>query len=119
MIEKTESSKKWVLRFRANDKSFEKIIDNRKTVETRAATDKYKKVKVGDRLVIVCGKNRLEKEVKKVEHFKSIEAMIKKIPFRKVMPSVSSVAEMKKVYEGYTGYKEKLKKFGLVAWTLK
>ena len=117
---KAESSKKWVIRFRVKDgRNFDEIASGTKAIETRAATAKYKKVRVGDTLVIVCGKHRLDKKVKKVEHFKSIDAMIKKIPFRKVMPSVASVTEMKKVYASYSGYKEKLDKLGIVAWALK
>jgi ASC-1-like (ASCH) protein len=115
-----ESSKKWVIRFRTVDKkNFDEITSRLKLIETRAATENYRRIKKGDTLTIVCGKNRIEREIKKVEFFKNIDAMIRKIPYRKVMPSVASIAEMKKIYKSYSGYKEKLKSFGIVAWTLK
>jgi ASC-1-like (ASCH) protein len=56
--------------------------------------------------------------VKRVRIFKNIGAMAKAIPYRKIMPSVDSIAELKKAYSGYPGYTEKLKQCGVVAWNL-
>jgi ASC-1-like (ASCH) protein len=42
--------------------------------------------------------------------------MAKEIPYTKIMPSVGSIAEMRKVYHGYPGYREKLEKYGVVAF---
>lgn len=112
-------AKTYTLRFRAVDRrNFLEIKDGLKTVETRAATSKYKDVQKGDTLVFVCGKERMEKVVKKTAHFQSILAMTKAIPFKKVMPSVASVAEMAKIYKTYTGYEEKIKEFGIIAMYL-
>ena len=114
-----EGNKKWTLLFRAADKrNFLEIKNGTKVVETRAATPKYREVKKGDILVIVCGKDRLEKKVKRVRVFPSIGAMTKTISYKKIMPSVSSVAEMRKVYYGYSGYREKLKKYGVIAFEI-
>lgn len=108
--------KKIILRFRTVDKnSFKEIKDGLKTVETRAATKRYKDIKKGDLLVITCGKNRVVRKVKRVYRFKSIESMIRAIPFKKIMPSVHSITEMCKVYYSYPGYKEKIRYFGLIA----
>lgn len=111
--------KKWTLRFRAIDKdNFLEIKNGLKVVETRAATPKYRNIKKGDTLIIVCGKARLRKEVKRVHVFKTIGAMGKTIPYRKIMPSVKSLDEMRQAYYCYSGYREKLKKHGVIAFEL-
>jgi ASC-1-like (ASCH) protein len=111
--------KKFILKFNVVDKNnFLEIKDGLKVVETRAATPKYCEVKKGDTLVIVCGKNRLEKKVKRVRIFKSIGAMVKVIPRQKIMPSVESMPEMRQIYYGYPNYREKLKKYGVIAFDI-
>lgn len=111
--------KTWTLRFRAVDeKIFNEIRDGSKSVETRAATIKYKPIEVGDVLLFVCGKKRLSKKITKKNHFSSIDFMIKKIPYKKIMPSIKSVQEMKKVYSSYSGYDEKIQEFGIFAFEL-
>jgi ASC-1-like (ASCH) protein len=46
--------KKWVLRIRQNDMGiFEAIVSGKKQVETRAATERYGKVRVGDCLIFL------------------------------------------------------------------
>jgi len=112
--------KKLILRFRAVDiDGFNEIKNGLKTVETRAATPRYKDLQKGDILVIVCGNERIAKEIKRTRHFKTIEEMLKSISLKKIMPSVKSVADARKIYYGYAGYKEKIKKFGLMAFELK
>ncbi|MDB5194669.1 MAG: hypothetical protein JWN50_683 [Parcubacteria group bacterium] len=109
--------RKWIIRFRARDKfNFDEVVEDLKKVETRAATDKYRKITKGDILVFVCGKNRLEKKIKKVELFKTLDAMYRKINYKKIMPSQPSAAAAKRVNESYPGYKEKLKAFGVIAY---
>jgi len=111
--------KTWTLRFRAVDKNnFIEIKNGLKSVETRAATPKYRAIQKGDVLLIVCGEARTRKRVRRVRVFRSIGAMTKAIPYKKIMPSVGSMAEMRKVYYGYPGYKEKLKKHGVIAFEL-
>lgn len=64
---------KYTLRFRAiNKDTFLNIKSGKKTVETRAATERYRDIKDGDLLVLVCGENRFEKRIKKVRKFKTI-----------------------------------------------
>ena len=111
--------RKITLRFSAVDKDdFKEIKDGLKTVETRAATTRYKDIQKGDILVMVCGKQKIIKQTKRVRHFKTIESMLKAIPLKKIMPSIKSVADARKVYYGYQGYKEKIKEFGLMALEL-
>jgi ASC-1-like (ASCH) protein len=109
--------KKHTLRFRTVDRvDFDTLVDGRKTVETRAATDKYKKIQVGDVLVIKCGDEVIEKAVKKVEIFTGIDELVSAVGLHNIMPLVKDLAEAKKVWYSYPGYKEKIEKHGLVAW---
>lgn len=111
--------RKWVIRFRVVDRdNFDEVAQGKKKVETRAATEKYRKIAKGDTLVFVCGQERLEKQVKKVEIYRSLDAMFKRIPYKRIMPDEESIAGCKKVYLSYPGYKEKLKTFGVIAYYL-
>jgi ASC-1-like (ASCH) protein len=86
--------KKHVLRFRSVDRNnFNEIKNGVKTVETRAASARYQDIQKGDELIIVCGKERIAKKVKRARHFKSIGSMFKTIPLKKIMPWVKSVAD--------------------------
>jgi len=111
---------KYTLRFRAVNKDiFLDIKSGKKTVETRAATEKYRNIKDGDLIVLVCGKDRFGKTVKKARIFKTIGALVKTHPIKKIMPDISSEKELRKAYYSYSNYKEKIKKFGLIALELK
>ncbi len=111
--------KTWTLKLRQTDKAmFDEMKAGLKTVETRAASFKHKNIQAGDILVFTCGKERLSKQVVKRQHFPSIDAMVKAIPFNKIMPGVKSVDEMKKVYSSYPDYDEKIKEFGILALEL-
>ncbi len=106
----------WTLRFRVIDRdNFNEIKYGLKTVETRANTERYANVKTRDILLFVCGKDRLRKKIRRVRRFKTIAAMTRAISYKKIMPSVSSIRGMREVYYGYPNYKEKIKKFGIVA----
>lgn len=115
-IKSVMGSKTYILRFRQSDKDiFEDILGGRKIVETRAATSRFKNIKAGDVLVFVCGKERFEKKVKKSVIFKNISAMLEKYKIKDIMPRLSTREELEKAYYGFSGYKEKIKKFGLIA----
>ena len=112
--------KNWTLHFRQVDhKNFDEVANGTKSIETRAATIKYLPIEVGDTLTFVCGKDRLVKKVMKKYHWPSIEVMTMEIPFRRIMPSIASVDEMKKIYGSYPGYIEKIKEFGILGFELK
>ena len=112
--------KSYTLRFREQDKDmFEAIRNGRKIIETRAASPKYQGIRAGDQLILVCGKEKFEKNVGRVDHFKTIEDLFNKIELSKVMPNVSSVADATKAYYAYPGYKEKINQYGLLAFYLK
>lgn len=97
---------------------FEAIKDGTKTIETRAASDKYKKVESGDVLNFVCGKDNLEKIVKSVKLFKTVEELTEKFHFKSVVPFATSAEEVKNIIFGFPGNEEKINKFGLIAFEL-
>ena len=108
--------KKHILRFRKTDKGiFDNIKKGLKTIETRVATTKFCNIKNEDILVFLCDGKKFTKEVIEVKHFQSIKKMAKDLDIKKIMPQISSLKEMKAVYYCFPGYKEKIKKFGLVA----
>lgn len=111
---------KYTLRFRAVNKDiFLDIKSGKKTVETRATTERYRHIMARDMVILVCGKERFEKKVKKTKIFKSIKSLIKIYPIKKIMPNISSEKELQTAYYSYLNYKEKIKKFGLIALELK
>jgi len=112
--------KKIKLRFREADRDiFEAIKDSRKTVETRAATERYYKIKVGDILVLSCGKNKFKKKIFKVRIFKTISGLLKRYKVRQINPYLKTLKELEEMYYRFPGYKEKIKKSGLIAMELK
>lgn len=76
--------KNYTIRFRIIDKqNFKDIQKKRKTIETRAGSERFRTVATGDTLTIVCGKERIIKTVKKAHHFKTLGATIKALPITK------------------------------------
>ena len=111
--------KSYTLRFRAADKAiFEEMKSGLKAIETRAATVRYKPIEAGDILVCVCGKDRFSKRVARKRHFPSLDALMKEIDFKKIMPSFASMDEVKKAYSSYPGYEMKIKECGIFAFDL-
>lgn len=111
--------KTWTLKFRAQDKdNFDEVRSGIKEYETRAGTIKYQPIAVGDTLTFVCGEEKFSKKITERHHWPSVDVMVKEIPFKKIMPFVSSVEEMKKVYAAYPDYEEKIKEFGLLGFKL-
>ena len=109
----------WTLRFRVVDKdNFDEVRNGLKHIETRAGTPKYQDIAVGDTLTFVCGPERLVKRVVKKYHWPSVDAMVEEVDFKKVMPSVGSIEEMKKVYSSYPDYDEKIREYGLLGFEL-
>jgi len=110
---------KYTLRLKATDRqTFLAIKLGIKSVETRAASKRYKDIEVGDMLVLVCGKDKIEKVVKKTKIFKTIKSLVAVYPVKKIMPELSSEKDLEKMYYSYPSYKEKIKKYGLIALEL-
>lgn len=107
------------IRFREiNRDTFNAIRTGRKKIETRAGTVRYKNIKAGEVITLVCGKNSFEKKIKKAEHFRTISAMLKKHKFSDIDPKAKTEKEMRAMYLSYPNYIEKIKKHGIVAWKL-
>lgn len=108
------------LRFRkVNRDIFDAIWDGRKIVETRAATERYRKIKKGDCVVLVCGKDKFEKQVTASCIFKNVAALLKKYKIGQINPNMKTEDELRKLWYSFPGYKEKISKHGLIAMELK
>ncbi len=108
-----------VLKFRKENKDiFDAILNGVKKIETRAGTAKYEKVKVRESIVFSCGKERFKKKVLSVEKFKTIEALVKKYKPLTINPNCKTLKELTAMYMSFPNYKEKIKKYGLLAFEL-
>jgi ASC-1-like (ASCH) protein len=102
--------------FRREDRAiFEHVKTGVKSVETRAATKKYSSLLPGDVCLMVCGRERVEKTIHRVRTFRTIDALFRAYPIKKVMPWVRTIREAKRVYDGFPGYREKIAEFGIIA----
>ncbi|TSC69468.1 MAG: hypothetical protein G01um101456_149 [Parcubacteria group bacterium Gr01-1014_56] len=108
-----------VLEFREVDREgFEDVRSGLKVIETRAAKSKYQIITEGDNLEFVCGDDTFTKKVLKKYYWPSIDAMLAEIPFKKIMPRIESVEEMKKIYASYPNYDKEIPQFGLLGFEL-
>ena len=111
--------KRHTLRFRAVDRAtFDDIRDGRKRVETRAATVKYRGIDPGDTVVFVCKKDRFERVVASVEHFASVDDMLKKYSVDDINARAVDRNGLIRMYHGFPGYEEKMREHGIIALTL-
>lgn len=101
-----------------NEDTFHAIKTGKKKIETRAATDKYIIVKRGDILKFACGKSSFEKKVRKIEHFSSLDSLFKKYKPSQINPKFKTKKEAVRKYHSFPNYKQKIKHFGIMAFTL-
>lgn len=114
------ASKIYTLRFRAGDKEiFDAIKDGKKKVETRAATEKYQVISAGDTLRFVCGNSEFQKRIIATKKFNSIKSLLDEYKPEDINPNIKTAEELEKMYYGFSGYREKIEKYGLIAWELK
>ena len=107
------------LRFRVTDRDiFEAVRSGAKTVETRAATVKYMDIAAGDELVFRCGRDSFRKKVARVRQFGTITGLLRRYRPRQIHPAAATAADLKAMYAGFPGYREKIRKFGLMAMEL-
>jgi ASC-1-like (ASCH) protein len=105
--------------FREVDRGkYNEVVQGLKTIETRAATIKFKDITVGDKLKFVCGKDAFEKSITGVKHYSSIDEMLAELPYKKILPSAKNRADVYKIYWGFPGYKAKIEKYGLMVFKL-
>lgn len=119
---KYKTVKKHVLHFNRSNKnsvySFLYIKNGSKKVETRAGTEKFRKMKAGEMLVFVCGGKKVERKIYNVRMFKSVYGMLKVYKVKDILPNLSTKKELEAVYDSFTGYKDKIKKFGIIAFEI-
>jgi len=107
------------LRIREVDRDiFDALRSGEKRVETRAATDRYRDIASGDKVLFVCGRDSFSKKVKSARLFRSVPALLRLHRARDINPNVRTAAGLKAMYESFPGYKEKIRKFGLIALEL-
>ncbi|MDO8504099.1 MAG: hypothetical protein Q7S60_05455 [bacterium] len=112
--------KTWTIRFRRKDKEiFDLVRNGAKDIETRAATPKYQKIKVGDNLVFSCGGEKFTKKVYRVAHYRTLAELFKNEELIRIMPWVNSKEEAERIIFSFSGYEGKIEKFGIVAWEFK
>ncbi|MFA6603713.1 MAG: ASCH domain-containing protein [Patescibacteria group bacterium] len=113
------AGKTYRLRFREIDRDiFDSVRSGEKTVETRAATERYRDIAGGDQILFVCGRDSFAKIVKSARIFRSLPALLRRYRVRDINPDVRTAAALKAMYESFPGYREKIKKFGLIALEL-
>jgi len=109
-----------VLRFRAvNRDIFLAIQRGKKKVETRAATTRYRNIKVGDRAVFVCGKSKFTRSVKNVRVFRTIRGLLRVYKPSAINPTCRTAKELATMYFSFPGYRAKLKKHGIISFELR
>ena len=112
----------YTLLFNKNNKnsisSFVAIRAGIKKIETRSPGVRYRNIKEGDKLEFRCGGEKFLKKIKKVQKFNTIDEMLKVYKVKDIMPNLSTKAEIEEVYYSYPNYKEKIKKYGLIAMEL-
>lgn len=107
-----------ILEFFEKDKiSFDCIRDGTKTIETRAWSEKYSLVQVGYTLEFVCAGERFTKQVAKIYHWPSVEAMASK-KLKEVVPWLETPEQAKKLIYSFPRYKEKIEAHGLLGFEL-
>ena len=109
-----------ILRFRKKDKdTFLAIARGEKSVETRAATKRYVGFVEGDTLTFVCGTLRTTKTILRKKHFKTLAALFRAYAPGRIMPGIKNERELRKMYYSFPQYREKLRRYGVIAWELK
>lgn len=118
-MQKKQKTKIYTLRFaKINKPTWQYIKTGKKDVETRAGSQRYLSIQKGDSLVMSCDGKKFKKEVKKVTHFKTIRALVKKYKLGRINPGVTTLKEMEEIYYSYPGYREKIKTFGILAFEI-
>lgn len=111
--------KNHILIMREVDRSiFNDVLDGSKTIETRAATDKYRSVQAGDTITFKCGDDRVIKTVSASQHFDTLEELFDHISMAKILPAAKTIDDARKIYYSFPGYEEKLAKHGIMAFIL-
>lgn len=115
----SKKSRSHTLPFAKDNLNTWKLIKNgKKKIETRAGGPKYIGIQAGDTLVFSCLGKKFKKQVKKVSHFKTLAALTKAYKVTDINPTIKTVKELQAMYDSFSGYKERLREFGILAFEL-
>lgn len=103
------------LRFREiNRDIFEAIKNGKKKIETRAATVRFRRIKKGDYILLICAKEKFIRQVKNVQIAKNIDELISKHKIQDINPGFTNKEQLRKLYYSFPDYEHKIEKFGMV-----
>lgn len=111
--------KSWVLRIRKTDRViFDRIKNGEKTIETRPmnpleSSKYYGKMEAGDKLVILCDGQRLEKTVKATRIYVDFEKYLDTEDLENILGEGTTKEDARKVH--YSFGKERLNDYGIIA----
>ena len=71
------------------------------------------------RLQFVCGSKKTKKTIKKANVYRTIGAMLKDYKVRYIAPYLKTESELRDMYFKFSDYRDKIKKFGIIALELK
>lgn len=119
MEKQNVTNKNHTLPFAAKDKAIWLLIKSgKKKVETRAAGPKYEHIKAGDTLILSCAGRKYKKHIRKVTKFRTLGAMFKVYDPEVIHPGIGGEKPLRAKYSSFTGYKERIKQFGMLAFEL-
>jgi ASC-1-like (ASCH) protein len=96
---------------------FDAIASGDKRIETRAATKRYNNLQPGEVITFSCGGDVIQKTVARVKKYDSIESMLKEIKPQDILPGAST-KDVEAMYHSFSGYRDKISRYGLVALEL-
>ncbi len=102
----------------SNRDTFDFIKSGVKTVETRAGSPDYIKIKMGDTVELSCGSDKFTKTVKKVSVFKTLDDLLEVYSPEEINPETLSSEEVIKLYYSFPNYRDRIEKYGMLAFEL-
>lgn len=101
-----------------NRNTFEQVLCGRKKIETRAGNTEYEKIQKGDSIIFSCGSDSFEKKVINVTHFKSVEDLTSIYSPEQINSEIFTTQELIEKYHEFPGYRDRIAKFGILAFEL-
>jgi len=96
---------------------FDFIKSGKKTIEGRINSDKFKDLKIGDKLIFTTDhtSEQLICVVKDFKTYPDFHSMLESEGIQNCLPGITDLQEAVNIYENLPGYKEKVKQFGALA----
>lgn len=100
------------------DPWFSYIRQGIKPVEGRKNTHTYKKIKVGDQINFINGKESFIANVTEIREYNSIEDYLHDVTLEKALPGVKTIEEGLNIYYQWST-EEKIRQYGFLALFIK